>query len=66
MYIAGPEAHQASLDALWPTFRDVPAGWREVGVRGAKAACLEYIESVWTDMRPASLRRHMDAAPTTR
>ena len=23
--VAGPEAHQASLDALWPTFRDVSA-----------------------------------------
>jgi MbtH protein len=48
--------------SIWPTFRPVPAGWREVGVRGPKAACLAYIETVWTDMRPASLRRHMDAA----
>jgi MbtH protein len=48
--------------SIWPTFRDVPAGWREVGVRGPKAECLAHIESVWTDMRPASLRRHMDAA----
>ncbi len=52
--------------SIWPTFRDVPAGWREVGVRGPKAACLEHIESVWTDMRPASLRRHMDAASNAR
>jgi len=52
--------------SIWPTFRDVPSGWREVGVRGAKATCLEHIENVWTDMRPASLRRHMDATPTTR
>lgn len=48
--------------SIWPTFRAVPAGWREVGVRGPKAACLAHIETVWTDMRPASLRRHMDAA----
>ncbi|TDY20664.1 MbtH protein [Paraburkholderia sp. BL6665CI2N2] len=48
--------------SIWPTFRDVPAGWREVGVRGQKAECLAHIETVWTDMRPASLRRHMDAA----
>ena len=47
--------------SIWPTFRDVPAGWREVGVRGPKAECLAHIETVWTDMRPASLRRHMDA-----
>jgi MbtH protein len=38
----------------------VPAGWREVGVSGPKAECLAHIETVWTDMRPASLRRHMD------
>lgn len=48
--------------SIWPTFRDVPPGWREVGVRGQKAECLAHIETVWTDMRPASLRRHMDAA----
>ncbi|WP_044043681.1 MbtH family protein [Caballeronia insecticola] len=47
--------------SIWPTFRDVPAGWREAGVRGPKAECLAYIEKTWTDMRPASLRRHMDA-----
>jgi MbtH protein len=47
--------------SIWPTFRDVPAGWREAGVRGPKTECLAYIEQTWTDMRPASLRRHMDA-----
>ncbi|AJX32027.1 MbtH family protein [Burkholderia oklahomensis] len=48
--------------SIWPTFRAVPAGWRETGVRGPKADCLAHIETVWTDMRPASLRRHLDAA----
>jgi MbtH protein len=48
--------------SIWPTFRAVPAGWREVGVSGPKAECLAHIESAWTDMRPASLRRHMDGA----
>ncbi|SAL34635.1 MbtH family protein [Caballeronia humi] len=46
--------------SIWPTYRAVPAGWREAGKSGAKADCLAYIETVWTDMRPASLRRHMD------
>ncbi|AQH04029.1 antibiotic synthesis protein MbtH (plasmid) [Burkholderia sp. KK1] len=46
--------------SIWPTFREVPPGWREAGQRGAKADCLAFIESAWTDMRPASLRRHMD------
>jgi len=52
--------------SIWPTFRPVPAGWREVGVRGPKADCLAHIETVWTDMRPASLRRAMDGERATR
>ncbi|MDR5753402.1 MULTISPECIES: MbtH family NRPS accessory protein [unclassified Caballeronia] len=53
--------------SIWPTFRAIPAGWREAGVRGPKADCLAYIETAWTDMRPASLRRYMDdAAHNTR
>ncbi|WP_175768078.1 MbtH family protein [Burkholderia cenocepacia] len=52
--------------SIWPTFRPVPAGWREVGVSGSKADCLAHIETVWTDMRPASLRRAMDGERATR
>jgi MbtH protein len=43
--------------SIWPADRDVPAGWREAGMRGAKADCLAYIDREWTDMRPLSLRR---------
>ncbi len=46
--------------SIWPDFKEVPAGWQPVGKSGDKAACLAYIESVWTDMRPLSLRRQMD------
>ncbi len=42
--------------------RETPAGWREVGKRGSKDECLAYIEEVWTDMRPLSLRKAMDKA----
>jgi MbtH protein len=45
--------------SIWRDDRAVPAGWRAVGKQGPKAACLEYIEEVWTDMRPLSLRRRM-------
>ncbi|WP_394823563.1 MbtH family protein [Pendulispora albinea] len=45
--------------SIWPADRDVPGGWRDVGVIGSKAECLSHIEKVWTDMRPASLRRLM-------
>jgi MbtH protein len=48
--------------SLWPQFKDIPAGWRQTGPAGGKAECLAFIERVWTDMRPLSLRRQRDAA----
>ena len=45
--------------SIWPTYREVPSGWREVGVTGTKSECLAHVETVWTDMRPLSLRRAM-------
>jgi uncharacterized protein YbdZ (MbtH family) len=42
--------------SLWPTFADVPAGWRVVFGEADRAACLDYIEQNWTDIRPKSLR----------
>ena len=43
--------------SIWPEYKQVPRGWREVGKTGTKRECLEHIESVWTDMRPLSLRK---------
>ncbi|MDI1443044.1 MbtH family protein [Polyangium sp. 6x1] len=48
--------------SIWPVEREIPAGWRAVGKTGKKSECLEYIEQVWTDMRPLSLRKQMEAA----
>ncbi|MCP2166882.1 MbtH family protein [Goodfellowiella coeruleoviolacea] len=45
--------------SIWPQTREVPAGWRAVGVTGSKEECLAHIDEVWTDMRPLSLRRAM-------
>jgi uncharacterized protein YbdZ (MbtH family) len=42
--------------SLWPTFADVPAGWRTVYGETDRTACLDYIEQNWTDIRPKSLR----------
>ena len=42
--------------SIWPADKPVPAGWDVVGATGSKADCLAYIERVWTDMRPRSLR----------
>jgi MbtH protein len=47
--------------SIWPDWQPIPAGWRVVGRAGTKDECLGYISEVWTDMRPLSLRRHMDA-----
>ncbi|MEW6037388.1 MAG: MbtH family protein [Pseudomonadota bacterium] len=47
--------------SIWPDYKEIPQGWREVGKTGTKQECLAYIEEVWTDMRPLSLRRYMEA-----
>ena len=46
--------------SIWPADRQPPLGWREVGKSGLKQECLDYIKEVWTDMRPLSLRKHME------
>ena len=48
--------------SIWPIGREIPLGWRAVGKEGKKAECLDYIEEVWTDMRPLSLRKKMAEA----
>lgn len=50
--------------SIWPDGKPIPPGWRSVGVPGSKEECLAHIEQVWTDMRPLSLRRAMDASAT--
>ena len=47
--------------SIWPADREKPLGWKAVGKTGPKAECLAYIKEVWTDMRPLSLRKKMDA-----
>ena len=47
--------------SLWPAFADVPDGWTVAHPEDSREACLEYIESSWTDMRPKSLVEAMDA-----
>ncbi|WP_422736343.1 MbtH family protein [Micromonospora sp. WMMD729] len=49
--------------SIWPADRPVPAGWRAEGTTGNREECLAHVERVWVDMRPASLRRHMDGEP---
>ena len=46
--------------SIWLVDREVPAGWKKVDKQGSKQECLAYIEEVWTDMRPLSLRQQME------
>ncbi|BAX93507.1 MbtH family protein [Mycobacterium shigaense] len=47
--------------SLWPTFSDVPDGWRVVYGEAARAECLDFIEQNWPDIRPKSLRDAVEA-----
>lgn len=47
--------------SIWPESWEMPAGWQTVGFQDRRDACLAHIDKVWTDMRPASLRRWMES-----
>jgi yersiniabactin nonribosomal peptide synthetase len=49
--------------SIWPAGQDVPPGWAEAGKRGPEGECLAYIDQVWTDLRPLSLRRALEEPP---
>src|SRR4051812_28304805 len=44
--------------SLMPKSIAVPNGWKVVK-EGTRAECGAYVNEVWTDMRPLSLRKHM-------
>ena len=46
--------------SIWLAALEIPKGWRDTGKSGKKADCLAYVGEVWTDMRPLSLRKHME------
>jgi MbtH protein len=47
--------------SLWPVFADVPDGWETIFGEDKRQACLDFIEKNWTDMRPKSLIKEMEA-----
>jgi MbtH protein len=51
--------NQEEQYSIWPVSQPLPNGWNPVGIRRSKPECLEYIKSVWVDMKPASLRKNM-------
>ncbi len=42
--------------SIWPTHKQIPLGWKAAGKRGQKQECLDYINTIWVDMTPRSLR----------
>jgi MbtH protein len=47
--------------SIWPDWKELPPGWRYGEKTGTKDECLAHIKEVWTDMRPLSLRKAMEA-----
>lgn len=43
--------------AIWSDDKEIPTGWHQAGKSGTKEECLAYIEQVWTDLRPLSVRK---------
>ncbi|MEV0749699.1 MbtH family protein [Streptomyces sp. NBC_01220] len=41
--------------SLWPSFADVPGGWTIAFEENTREACLDFVETNWTDLRPRSL-----------
>jgi MbtH protein len=46
--------------AIWAADKPLPAGWEDVGMKGSRQECLDYVEEVWTDMRPRTVRERAE------
>ncbi|MEE1789513.1 MbtH family protein [Streptomyces sp. BE308] len=55
-------ANEEGQHSLWPAFAEIPAGWTVKHGQDSRQACLDYVNENWTDMRPQSLVRQMEAA----
>lgn len=47
--------------SIWPDRKPLPDGWTAIGFSADREACLAHIETIWTDMRPKSLREKMES-----
>ncbi len=43
--------------SVWRDREQPPAGWQAIGEPAGREQCLDRIAELWTDIRPASLRR---------
>ncbi|OBP16321.1 antibiotic synthesis protein MbtH [Rheinheimera sp. SA_1] len=48
--------------SIWFAERELPLGWTAEGTTGNKEECLRHIETIWTDIRPLSLRNALKQA----
>ncbi|WP_409318768.1 MbtH family protein [Pseudomonas sp. KCJK9016] len=48
--------------SLWPAGKPMASGWNAAGMRGERQVCLDYINELWIDMRPRSLREQSSAS----
>lgn len=46
--------------SLWPSFVDVPGGWTTAFDENTREACVDFVETHWTDLRPRSLSASTD------
>ncbi|GIH81081.1 MbtH family protein [Planobispora longispora] len=42
--------------SIWWSDRELPPGWSATGFEGPRQECLDHIATVWTDLRPLSVR----------
>ena len=47
--------------SIWPAHQENALGWSEVGKTGLKDDCIAWVNAVWIDMQPLSLRQRMKA-----
>jgi MbtH protein len=52
--------------SLWRADLEIPDGWRQVWGPDTQEACMSWVDEVWTDMRPLSLRKAMEAEEAQR
>lgn len=50
--------------SLWPSFKEIPEGWHQVGPTGSWDECTAYVDENWTDITPLSARRAGSSSTT--
>jgi MbtH protein len=41
--------------SIWPTFAEVPAGWRITFGPASTVDCMAHVDENWTDLRPRAI-----------